>query len=514
MPLYDKSAAYVEYDAHTNRYILMVSKANPLLPFTRLLGYALTAPNLDLSNPVTIPKAVYRNGQIFTVNKTVRNQAARKYTWTLGWPSGNWIMTPIGRLAENLSSCLRDFFLLYLCPDDNCKAHFWVLPESSLGPITPGDMITVGDDAAALEATSSLDTIDPQIYVYVRQRLAQDVEEPLHAVAYCEAECSQCEAPNQVGIYGGRDVTGTTPLIERTINAFASGVDITPLVAVIPATHYVLGLLCEDNVIIAAHADDPDLATATAGGLAFSNNSGATWDAGVLLTGGALTVAFNAVIRADAYYYAVGAGNAIFRSLDGVNWEQITVTATPATTDWYAAAYDAAKNIVYLAGYDATGTAGVAATLQDEAVSDITSLVGAGTAELFSVAVLSGDHVIFGDGSGRLHEHPFASEASASNPYSLTASGLATTVEIRTILGNKFRTIVGGGTSIMERSPLTNKDFQALNAIAGSTLAGNITAGAVGSQYGNAFPGLNTFVLVTDAGEIAVVASCYSYQDA
>lgn len=508
MPLYDSTPAYVKTDVHNNRYLLLLEKDDFFKPFTRLLGFALTQPNIDFANPITVPEAVMRNGQIFSITRTVRGQAARGYTFTLGFPSGNWIMTPLGPLTENLNTCKPNFYLVYLCPDEACKGHFWVMPKSIISPLEPGDMIQVGEDGAMVEATSQLYTDTPWLYVAVRAVLRQDAAPELYAVAYYERTCQACSRPNQRGLYGGwldddEDSEGQAFL---TTDAFGSGVDLNIDVG----ANYVTSMLGDGNSIFLTHSDDLDLNAATTGGVQVTKNEGTSWVDGIdTSTGLALDVPIAKIIKANSYYWIFGQAGAIYRAADGVNWTQVAQTVT--TGDLYGAMYDPFSELVYVAGYDTAGTDSVALVIQGTAVRDISAFVNAGTLGLYSVRVLADDHVAFGDVNGNLHEHQHASVSSVSNPFSLVVTGAI--AKVVGIEGDFARTLIFSGTEIRERSPLTERDFMPSEYFAGSEPSGQFTASATGTQYGGPFPGYNYFAGVTDAGEIIESRPCFTFSD-
>jgi hypothetical protein len=505
--LYDATPSYVKTDVHGNRYLLLIEKDDFFKPFTRLLGFALTQPNIDFANPITVPEAVLRNGEIFTITRTIRGQAAKGYTFTLGFPAGNWIMTPLGPLTENLNTCRPNFYLVYLCPDEICKGHFWVMPKSIISPLEPGDLMVVGDDATPVEATSQLYTDTPWLYVAVRAVQRQVAEGPLYAVAYYERTCQACSRPNQRGLYAGMSDDETAlGMVSLTLDAFATGTDLNIDID----ENFPTSTLGDGNAIFVTHSDDLDLDNATTGGVMITKNEGASWVAGIdTSTGLALDMPIAKIIKANSYYWLFGQAGSIYRSADGVNWTLVPQVAT--TGDLYAAMYDPFSELIYVAGYDTTGTDSVALVIQGTAVRDISAIVNAGALGLYSVRVLSDDHVAFGDVNGNLHEHQHASSSSISNPFSLQVTGAI--AKVVGIEGDFARTMIFAGTEIRERSPLTERDFMATTYFAGSDPEGEFTASATGTQYGGPFPGYTYFVGVTDAGEIIEARPCFTFSD-
>lgn len=510
MPLYDTTPAFVEHDAHTNSYVLLVQKSDFFAPLTRLLGFSLTAPNFTYGGAVKIPVTRDSNGKPVTFEKTLRGRYQKSVEWTVGWPQANFIATPLGRLTENLTECTRDYFGYFQCPDDACKSHFYYIKDGLLGSMEPGDwMVYSGDDAVGLEATSPLYAEPREFYTYLHATLAQNTGDALYTAAYLASECSDCDnEPNLSGFYGGGDGVAA-PSFLSTSNEWASGTAILP--ATITTTEVVMKALSVPGGILVGYADTALSATAAAGGIEFSSDGGTTWTSGVI-AGVAITTPIFDIVQGRGYIYAVGGSATVLRSRDGVNWTAVALNnaAIPATTFWEGADVDASTGWVWLAGYDNIGTASVAAILIGESYSDISTAVGAGASELFSVKVLAKNHVMYGGAAGILFEHPLANNASASNPFTAVASN--STGAVHAIAGNKARTLIGAGTAILERSALTSREFDAIDGAAGLVITGNVRALRAGAMSGYAENGLNHFVATTDAGEIVVIKGCYSFE--
>jgi hypothetical protein len=497
MPLYDGRDSYVEIRAHTNRYLILVEKDNYHSPLTRLIGFAMSAPDIDFAGAITIPTQRFVNGQPATFNVTARAQYARQYTFTFGFPSANWIFTPVGRLAENLSICRRDYHLLYLCPDDACKQHHITLPDGLMSALEPGDLVVVTDDGTPIEATAQLYIESPRLYVYLRGSLAQDSGDETLAVVYDESENCNCVIPNLVGAYGGGDGVGA-PTGETTADEFVTGTDFaTQLIADVAAlaTAIIQGVFLAGETIIVA--TDSGAAISTSGGTSFT---------ACLEAGGALAGDYNRVYYYAGYYWLLGAAGALLRSSDGVNYTTLSIGSINAATEWNDLAWDKSNNLLYLAG-DNAGT-GVAAIINGTAVIDISANVAAGANPLLSVWVLAPNHVIYGDGIGLFHEHTEATAASATNLFSTVLSG--GTDEIVRIRGDKHRTVAVTTTSLIERSLFTERVFGEMEVL--GTIDGNYTDLAQGAPRGFPWPGYNHFVASTDAGELVVVETCFNFE--
>lgn len=510
MPLFDSTPSFIKTDVHTNRYLLLVEKADFFSPFTRLLGYSLTGLNVDFSNPITVPRILFQNGQSFAQNQVIRGQTARSYTWTLGYPSGNFIMTPTGRLAENLALCERNYHLAYLCPTDDCLSHFWVLPDGVQSPLELGDLIAApGEDAEAITATSQLYVTQPYLYLYVQGTLSvTQANNALYAVDFSDIICNNCEEPNAVVVWGGEDTGAATPTVYRSTDSLSTINAISP----VAPNNVIHGVYSASDTIIVVYADDPDLATATTGGVFISKNAGATWDAGVDGAGAPIADALGDIFLAGGFFYVVGKAGVIWRSIDGVNYEAVTNTITSGTTDFYQGDYDADRDVIYIAGFDPAGPAGVAVSIVNNVLVDISAVVNAGANAIYSVKVLGDDHVAFGLADGNLRESQAATQASAANLYRTILTGA--TAEVRGIEGDIFRTLVFAGTEIRERSDITDREFAPLDYVAGQAPAGNYQASDTGSDNGFIAPGLNYFIGATDGGELVLARPCYTFAGA
>jgi hypothetical protein len=497
MPLYDKTSSFLEFSLHTQSLLFLVEKNNFHQPFTALIGYSLGEATVETAARVQIPVAQLRNGQVVTFLKTVRGEFVREYTFEVGFPPGNWIRSPIGRLIRNLSTCTSNFYLVQLCPEEACQEFFIFLPEATMSALTPGQLITVEEDAVPITATSNLQITEPRIGVHVEANVVQILAEPnaLYAVDFCDPTCDDCGAVCQDGVYAGNDGGGpSAAILEVTDNQFGSAIAGTT-VPTLGAGMFITSVLCLGSFIVGTYSDDPDpQGVLSDGGVFISIASGVTWTVTNLSTA-MFDVA--EVFGGQYAYVAVGDGGAIYGSIDGVTWTQIVQTATTGVLA--SIIFDAGTGIAYIAGDDAGGI--VAITLQGETVTDISAALNSVDAMLV-VGVLGRDHIVFGSEAGDIDE----SVAATSGVW--TAVPTPTTNPLRVLMGDRSRLYAGGDDGIYERSPLTQRNVAAVTFVAGASLSGAVQDGAVCLEDSQVFPGVNEAVFVTDVGEIVVLKPC------
>ena len=483
MPLYDEAPSTLDYDLHNQAMILLVEKRGEdgyYQPRSVLPGYTLAEADTDEASEITIPVPELRDGKVLAFIKTVQTSYVRRYTHEVGFPPGRWLRTPLGYLVKNLSNCSATFYLVNLCPSDYRLGVAFMFDEGMMTALKAGQLLSFNEDGAAIESTASLYYTEPDMVFHIEATQQAAAAQALHTVAFDNKVCQDCDGECQAGIYGG-----ATFLLETTTDGFVTRTDITPT---LPVGSIITSLIKEGDKIIGTYTDNIDPATATTGGI-FTIVNGVETD---LAQGTALY----SVIKASGHgyaYLAFGAGGAIYKSRDGINWS--TFTQTLSSAHFYQAAYDKKTATTYVAGDNTT--TGEAIMIRGNSLIDISANVGAGANGLLSVAILGKDHVMFGDDAGNVYEHV---NAAKGTPFQTPATGIADPITF--IGGNRQRQIVGGGTNLLRRDPLSDLEFAAVEFVAGQTLTGNIRAGAICTKTAEIFPGINYGVVVTDANEV------------
>lgn len=444
--------------------------------------HTLGSPTQDLTDPLTIPCTRLENGRIKTEYLIKRAAEETSRSYTLGFPSALW--TPALDLARRPGGCRRDFFALYLCPESPEYGHFYVLPDAVLDPpIEANDFITV-DDTTIIQETTTLRTTSREIKFRLFPILTNTIATELYAVDVAGVECLDCaDGPNDYGVLGGGD--GVAVYGANTDDRFATA---TPFVfpVAVPVAYYLTDIINEGSVIVATFADDPDPTAGAAGVVAMSSDGGATW-----IVPAALVNAYYGVAAYNGYFVVVGAGGELWRTRNGLTWEQSAQTITVATLTGISV--DKYANLAYV-----SGLGGVALVLDDDQVTDLTAAVNAAGADLFAVHVLGKNHVAFGGEAGFYTE---AVDITAANAFTQYTVG-GTVDDIRAIKGTCYRTFVGAGTVIYERSLFTDMLYKAQPLEYGAILTGDIRDIDMGDDE-------NMFVAVTDDGEVVVIRAKY-----
>lgn len=472
-------------------YLLLMDTDSPVEEFPyRLLSHILTSPSQDLSDPLTIPFAQLKNGAIKIIQRTKRAAQETGLSYTLGFPSALW--TPALELAMRSNKSLtRNFYMLYLSPEDAQYGHFHAFEDATLDPpIEAGDLITMTDDAI-FQYTTTLRCPSRMTYLHLDLNLldAGGADDVVNAVAIREDTANVAsDRPNRVMAAGGN--TAAAPMGKTSLDQFASNT-----AAVFPAgilaAWKLMDLLYVGDGIYAAFSDVADPFAIgpgpVAGGVAYSPDNGATWVA----SGAGMAEAAFGLAAFNGFVYVVGTGGAIYKSSNGVAWEEVVnTTYTEVLT---CIAVDEDNQLAYIGGAN-----GTALTLSaTERLSDISTAVGLVAEDVRSAAVFEPGHVAFG-GAGGYYSETLDADSGVWTEY--TVGG--TTDLISAIAGDAFRVVAGAGNTVYERSLLTGMEFQALSFIYGAVVAGNVMDVALGNDG-------NFFLVGFDTGEIVAAKPRY-----
>lgn len=466
-------------------YVLLMAAETPLRYPFKLLAHTLTSPSQELSDTLTIPFTEIKNGKIRLVQRVKRAAEETGRSYTLGFPSA--LLTPALEVAMRGGCATRDFFMLYLCPEDEQYAHFIAFPESVMDqPVEANDLITV-EDTAIIQQTTTLRTSGREINFHLDLLVAHTVAaNAVHALAVQLAECAGCdELPNRNLVYGGG--SGTASLGGKTLNQFNSVAAFT-FPAGIGATMIMTDVIFVGNAVLASFADKADYtATPATGAVAFSPDGGTTW-----VVPNNVTDALYAVAYFNGAYYAFGDSGAMWRSENGVKWTDVSVASITSTIG--AAAVDEDAGRLYLVGKSGL----VLQMTTGDRVVDLTTAVGT-TKDLYSVGVFRENWVAVGGADGVFVE----SVNVGSAPWVAGSVG-GSTAKVSGIAGTAYRQIVGAGASVYERSLLTSLEFGPMPVFSGQTITGNVTDVVMGGDA-------NFFAVAYDSGEIAVLKPRHPY---
>jgi len=448
-------------------------------------GFGVGQPEYETNDAVKRSYYCYsaRAGRLVPKTEVLYGATIREIRYPIALPKGKTLRSPIHEFAGR--NCPRDLFMLYICPPDPTHTHFIRMPDGRFDQIQRGTAFIEADGEQAgttYEASSTLTVTNEMTYYYLMVTKPQDTVDVYAAITWAFGACVNCSAfEHRIGYYGGLNN------FKKTTDAFASGSTITTGLA---NTASINSVVSDGATVVAVYSDSP------AGGILLSVDNGASF----VDVSPASCKPLNDVIRAGSYYYAVGGTGSIYRSVDGANWTVVSNTVAAAAT-LYDLAYDQSTGLIYVAG-DNAGT-GVALQINSSgAITDISAAVKGSAGSLpivYVVDVLADGHIAFGGAAGFFSE--FAT-AQVSSLYRNTTVGSAA---IKFIGGDPWQTVLGGGTKVWHRWVVNEMSWEQIPLAPGITITGAITSGSEGAND----EGSNYFNLVTDAGEILIVAPVF-----
>lgn len=457
-----------------------------------LIGHSLEQPNYETVAILKGNTVERINGVKTPVTRNIRPEIQTGQSMDVGLQEGA-VVSRLSYLAEVAGNVRRDLALVYDCDDDTRYHHFIMHPNAMFSrPQNTSKIVGMGGDSNLItkKVTFSLETKREYWKLGIYEQSATPNDTALYTVGISLGDCVGTTRRNFVGhVAGAPSEVGQPAFSATTTTRFGTLVAGTNGV---PNDHIITGSVRRGNVVIAVHTDDADLSTATAGGVQYSSDGGATF-ADATITG---SPALFAVTYGAGYYVAVGAGGGIFRSVNGLTWETVS-NSLGASADLYGIDYDAGSQYFYIVGHD--GTNSLVARMRDTSVVDITATVGADsdTNVLYAVRALDPGHVAIGGAGGSYYEN--SDIKGNAEWYSGNVQG--TTSDIRVILGDSNRTVVGAGSNIYIRDWLTKNIYAVQAPESGSTITGDYLGGAEGEN--SVF--FDNFVLVTDAGEVVIL---------
>lgn len=468
----------------SDSYEFLMQGANCVASKVSLLEHALTSPSQELSDPLTKPVQKKVRGRIVTVNKTVKPAEQTALTYTLLFPSALW--TPALHKARQGAGCETDFYARYLCPPDDKYKHAYIYPDSVLDPPSEvEDFITNTTETVVLTEQTTLHTTERATLWNLLWSVQADETGAVTAVAFKNEECVGCSDDVFVELFAAETGgAGAPPILHITDDRFAT--DTTNALSS-PNDSIVTFLWSDGSVVLMGHSDAA-IAAGTAGGTQISFDDGATETIDSNLT---IPIFDGAKFGTD--YLIVGgtaAGAAvIYTSADGITWTAVSSSVLPATDALAAVAVDEDNGKFYAVGESGTLLVGQFSG-SSIILQDLSANLPGSPGLLEAVAVLSPNHVIVGGAAGYCAE-------SFDGGVTWTEPGVPGSSAITAIAGNCYRTLIGAGTAIYERSVLTNDEFRAVTFEGGVSLTGDITDIKMA-------PGgdMNYFAASTDDGEI------------
>lgn len=441
-----------------------------------LLGHSIQDFSRELSDPVRIPVTEKVRGKIRTFNKTFRPAEITETTFTMGFPNSLW--TPALDKARKGGGCTADFFAKYLCPSDRQYEHAYVFPEAVLDPVEfVNSFVTNGTETELIDQTSTVHITEEQIVYAMGLTLLKDQAASVNAIAFDFGDCVGCEDAVFQDMIAVGGAIGIYPSDDR----FAS--QITPTHS-LPALSVITGVLSDGSKRIISFRD----ATSTSGGLAVSDNDGATFT----LIAGIANSQF-ALAKYNNLYLALGGDTGaqaeLRYSTNGLTWTSVVSAALPALSEGLALSVDADNNVFYAAFADGkllSGTNNGSALVLTTLTANLPGIPG----DLFATAVLAPGFVAVGGAAGYYAE---SHDSGITFEQTFTPGANA----VLAIAGSCYRTLVGSGAVVFERSVLTDMSFKVITPEQGVAIGGNVTSIAraddnyflVGTVDGNIFLG-------------------------
>lgn len=457
-----------------------------------LLNHAITSPSQELSDPVTITTVKKVRGKLRQVQQIVRQAQQISLSYTVQFPSA--LYTPALDLARKGTGCETDFYAVRLCPGNEQFNHAYIYPDSTLAPPSEiNDFITTEDDTIVQEQTTLTTTERLILWAqHVSEVFTTATSQDFFAAAFYERECEDCD--DTLGSYVEMVVGGGTgaanALLDTEDRFTASALFSTGA----PASVYFRDIWTKGNIIFAGFSDATSVGSGTAGGTIISTDDGSNFSLDTNITASV----YGARKYLNLYLAAGGNGGAapyFAYATDGKTYTPVSSTLLSATFPISSIAVDEEDGVFYMT------------TLQPKLIkgeysggsivlTDLTSTLPATLQQLYRVTVLGRKHIIVGGANGYLAE-------SLDGGDSWDKPAISGTGTIAGIAGNRHRTVIGVGSTLYERSVLTNFDFKPMTLQTGTTVSGNITA------ITNPPNEFNYFLAVTDEGEVIFTKPFY-----
>lgn len=486
--LYDNQVEQHYWNLHTQSFILLIEKNNPLLPLTWLENVAITGATPEEGAEVLIPFVSRVNGQLVTRERVGRSPYTKR--WTLEFslpPGGNWLRGVLSPLIRSLSKCTRDFYLVTECTDA-CDRSYLQYKQVTTGPVTPTNgFVSVEDDASHLGATMPGSSTELRAGYHLTEQVvitAAAATTAFSSATVAREDCPSCvDCGCEVLFLGG--AAGELWFTEnggRDISAVAS----VPVTAIIKP-----GASIGRKVILPYNG----------GALTVGHD-------GVLQNDSADTELYTWAARTHNGVIIVGDNGIIKRTPDGISYQTIT-NLISATVDFKSVDTDLKERASYIGGIEpgAPGTPTLYVFKNNALVNISAAVIAAAQTTPTTVTVVKvvdKGFVVIGTDTGEVLANPNvfgggAWQSIANLPAAVTG-----------IQGERARFMITAGDTLYERSLLTELDFTAKDEPAGYTVTGNMVHIAeCASEYkGEIVDGPNRFWVPTSTGELLVVQPC------
>lgn len=472
-------------------YNLLAGLGTCATPPVSLPDHGLTGVSQELSDPVVVEKTIIKGGRRVTINQTIERARETGRTYTVLMPSGLW--TPLKAKAEQDGACEINLYARFLCPEKADYDHFKVYPDVTLNPPVETADFIVND---ATNEPFGYQTEAQMSELFTAWNLRWDIvrTQPLavNSVKFIQGTCVGCSDSIftdaiSVGVAG---IAGTRPTLSTTDDRFATQTELTGVGTAIPVDAEARIVYTEGDLRLVGFSDTNVVSTAATGGIVASFDGGLTY---ALATG--VAVPIHSITKFAGVYIAVGGAGAgpgaVFVSTNGANWTAVTSSLLTGVNAMIAVAAD--EEAFYVSGEGAR-------LLRGEVsggvivLSDLSANLGGSPGDITAVAVLGRDHLMVGGASGYVAES-FDGGLTWNLPFTAGAAAVGA------IAGNCFRVLVGAGSTLYERSLLTDSAFKPVTLKNGATVTGNYTSIQMGD--------LNYFLASTSGGNILLARPQY-----
>jgi hypothetical protein len=458
-------------------YLLLFAKSDPTVYPYYLESTGLGNPTQNLTDVLKVVYTEYVRGERVQRERVSRAAKELSRDYEVKFPYGA-ISDPLLDHARYHGDCVRDLIGLYLCPDEEKYGHYIVFKDTTYDPPVEAEALITVDDQNMVGETTQAHVqerwVRQKLYGFGRATATVTVD----AVSFKDFMCAGCSGdPNDYGVVGGGDGTAA-PYLATTDDEFSTLTAATITGAT--AGYYVTDVYRINDTIIVTLADDTDPTAATAGQIAVSQDGGTSWS----IVSGATQPYFDIVMFSNTLYIVGGGGQIWYSNNYGSSWSQLSQSVTTNTLT--AAAADEENSKLYI-----VGIGGIVLLVQNDTASDLTSTVSAGGVNLFSVAVIDAGHIVIGGASG------FFSESTDDGDTFTQKSVAGSSADILALAGERWRLLVGAGTTVYERSVLTSMIFETVDYKAGLSPAGSVVGIDMGDNG-------NMYVIAHSSGEIVV----------
>lgn len=460
--------------------------------FQDLIGHSLTSPNVNARDALKTVEVERVGGRPTIVTITKRAAEITDQTYTVGYPK-KALHTPLMQIARDGRGCPVDLLRVYECPPDPQYAHFYGMFDSVINPPQQAaDTITNTEDRAILEQTSEVTFTKEEIGWGLTGSIVHTVaSKKINGVTFLTDDCAGCDfTPGLDAIIVGGDGTAV-PTVQMTDNRFAS-ITAKSMGALLDLGKHVYNV---GDTIVTALAIGATYAAATVGKLTVSQDRLAT----AAVTTSVVDVISRIVGNGGNTIFAVGKDSAgagvLHVSLNrGNSWTAVVSANLPAGAV-LGAAWDRFGQRLWMVGEGGYVGVGVlsSGTMQ---ITDLTTIFDEAASDMAAVVVLAKNHIFVGGETGIAKE---TRDGGATWADVIVAG----TTTITAAAGNKGRLVVGAGTNVYIRDPLSKMAFKKFTFAYGVTLAGVVADIAMAPDN------FNLFAVTTLSGEVAILRPYY-----